>query len=58
MRNPYTLERNDVDGAIEVYREALREARVMEVGQVLIMLQDDPTALFLRLDALHAEEND
>jgi hypothetical protein len=53
------LERNDVDGAARVYRETvLRAASAQEladVGEALMMLQDDPGELERRLDAIARE---
>lgn len=55
MRSPYTLERNDVDAALELYRAAKAEevppAKLEELTHVLLLLQDDPAALRKKLDA-------
>lgn len=45
----YDLDRNDIDGALEVYARALAEGRETEVAQVLVMLQDDPSELIRRM---------
>lgn len=53
MRN---LKRNDVDAAVEAYRDAvLGHTWTPEFSTVLIQLQDDPTELKQRLTALSRE---
>lgn len=57
-KSPYDLERNDVDGAIELF-EAARQAGAAVVDlqaltRVLLKLQDDPTKLLARLPRLDA----
>jgi hypothetical protein len=48
------LDRNDVAGALEVFRLAVKlgvDVRRSGVGQSLLMLQDDPAALLAAINS-------
>ena len=55
----YQLERNDVDGAVTQYREAVMSAsnkdQLADAVGILLQLQDDPEKLEERLDAVDRE---
>lgn len=50
-------DRNDIDGAVGMVREYLEAGLPVpdDLGEVLLMLQDDPTELIQRLETLYAE---
>lgn len=53
------LDRNDVRGAVRVYRETVQTAlnyqQVEDAARTLVMLQDDPDELLECLDKVAAE---
>lgn len=55
----YSLERNDVDGAVKEFREAVMSSesaeQLSDKVSVLLQLQDDPDELERRLDDVGRE---
>lgn len=53
------LERNDISGAVRLYREAVQSAlsyqQVEDAARTLVMLQDDPGELLAKLDSVAGE---